>query len=111
MLARQLDVPYEEVDFLAAGINHQAWFLRFQRGEEDLYPRLREVMARPHLEQTGTNGLAADRGEHREEDRGDSIYEGGGERVRTEMMAAFGYFHTESSHHASEYVPYFRKDA
>src|SRR5690606_16574634 len=22
----------------------------------------------------------------------------------------FGYFHTESSHHASEYLPYFRKD-
>ena len=25
-------------------------------------------------------------------------------------MAAFGYFHTESSHHASEYLPYFRKN-
>jgi alpha-galactosidase len=25
-------------------------------------------------------------------------------------MAAFGYFHTESSHHASEYGPWFRKD-
>ena len=111
MLARQLGVPYDEVDFLAAGINHQAWFLRFQRGEEDLYPRLREVMARRHLEQTGTNGLTADRGEHSEEDRGDSVYEGGSERVRTEIMAAFGYFHTESSHHASEYLPYFRKDA
>ena len=33
------------------------------------------------------------------------------ERVRTEMMEAFGYFHTESSHHSSEYVPYFRKNA
>ena len=30
--------------------------------------------------------------------------------MRTEIMAAFGYFHTESSHHASEYLPYFRKD-
>jgi alpha-galactosidase len=111
MLARQLGVPYDEVDFLAAGINHQAWFLRFQRREVDLYPRLREVMACRHLEQTGTNGLTADRGEHSEEDRGDSVYEGGSERVRTEIMAAFGYFHTESSHHASEYLPYFRKDA
>nr|WP_261974953.1 hypothetical protein [Curtobacterium sp. B18] len=25
-------------------------------------------------------------------------------------MHSFGYFETESSHHASEYVPYFRKD-
>ncbi len=111
MLARQLGVPYDDVDFLAAGINHQAWFLRFQRDGEDLYPRLREVMTHRHLEQTGTNGLRADRGEHSEEDRGDSVYEGGSERVRTEIMGAFGYFHTESSHHASEYLPYFRKDA
>jgi alpha-galactosidase len=77
MLARQLGVPYDEVDFLVAGINHQAWFLRFQRGDDDLYPRLREVMTRRHLEQTVTNGLTADRGEHSEEDRGDSVYEGG----------------------------------
>jgi alpha-galactosidase len=111
MLARQLDVPYDDVEFLAAGINHQAWFLRFRRGDEDLYPRLREVMTRRHLEQTKTDRLTADRGEHSEEDRGDSIYEGGSERVRTEIMDAFGYFHTESSHHASEYLPYFRKEA
>src|SRR3712207_3860559 len=27
MLARELGVPYDEVHFVAAGINHQAWFL------------------------------------------------------------------------------------
>jgi alpha-galactosidase len=111
MLARQLGVPYEEVDFLAAGINHQAWFLRFQRGCEDLYPRLREVMAARNLAGAGGDGLAGDRGDHSDAGRRDSVYEGGQERVRTEIMAAFGYFHTESSHHASEYLPYFRKDA
>ena len=52
--------------------------------------------------------VAADRGEHSHGDREDTVYEGGQERVRTEIMAAFGYFHTESSHHASEYLPYFR---
>jgi alpha-galactosidase len=31
--------------------------------------------------------------------------------VRVELMKYFGYFVTESSGHASEYVPYFRKDA
>jgi alpha-galactosidase len=36
MLARQLDVPYDEVNYLVAGINHQAWFLRFRQGDEDL---------------------------------------------------------------------------
>jgi alpha-galactosidase len=109
MLARHLGVPYEEVRFVAAGINHQAWFLEFRRGSEDLYPRLREVMARRHLRPSDGGTPAEDRGEHSEADRGASVYEGAFERVRTEIMAAFGYFHTESSHHASEYVPYFRK--
>jgi alpha-galactosidase len=110
MLARHLGVPYDEVRYLAAGINHQAWFLEFKRGDEDLYPRLREVMKATHPPRREGDGLAEDRGEHSEANRGASVYEGGIERVRTEIMAAFGYFHTESSHHASEYLPYFRKD-
>jgi alpha-galactosidase len=111
MLARHLDVPYEEVRFRCAGINHQAWFTEFRRGDEDLYPRLRQVMQREHLPKRDVRA-ADDRGEHSDAARGASVYEGapGVERVRTELMAAFGYFHTESSHHASEYVPYFRKD-
>jgi len=111
MLARHLGVPYEDVTFRTGGINHQAWFLEFRRGDEDLYPRLREVMAHRHLAGTVSAGLAKDTGDHSGADRGDSDYEGGSEQVRTSIMAAFGYFHTESSHHASEYLPYFRKDA
>ena len=110
MLARHLDVPYEEVAFRTGGINHQAWFLEFRRDDEDLYPRLRQVMARRHLAGTPSAGLATDTGDHSDAARGDSDYEGGSEHVRTAIMAAFGYFHTESSHHASEYLPYFRKD-
>jgi alpha-galactosidase len=111
MLARHLDVPYQDVRFRCAGINHQAWFTEFRRADgEDLYPRLREVMRATHLPRREVSG-AEDRGEHSDAGRGASVYEGaaGVERVRTELMAAFGYFHTESSHHASEYVPYFRK--
>jgi alpha-galactosidase len=110
MLARALAVPYDEVRYVAAGINHQAWFLKFERGDEDLYPRLHQVMQHNHLRRRTTAHLAEDRGDHSEVKRDVSVYEGGMERVRTEMMAAFGYFHTESSHHASEYVPYFRKN-
>lgn len=115
MLARQMDVPYDEIAFICAGINHQAWFTSFRRGSEDLYPLLRETMVEHHL--SGMRAarraapLAKDTGDHSEVERGDSDYEGGAERVRTAIMDAFGYFHTESSHHASEYVPYFRKDA
>jgi len=84
MLAEWVGVPYEEVVFLCAGINHQAWFLEFRRGKEDLYPLIWEAIERPE------------------------VY--GQEPVRIEMVKHFGYFVTESSGHASEYVPYFRKN-
>jgi alpha-galactosidase len=83
MLARWIDVPYEEVVYWCAGINHQAWFLEFRRGDEDLYPLIREAIERPEIEAE--------------------------EPVRIELMKQFGYFVTESSGHASEYVPYYRK--
>jgi alpha-galactosidase len=85
MLAKWIDVPYDEVNFLCAGINHQAFFLDFRRGKEDLYPLLWEAVERP-----------------------DVMAE---EPVRTDIMKYFGYFVTESSGHASEYMPYFRKTA
>lgn len=85
MLAGWLDVPYEEVVYRCAGINHQAFFLDFRHGNEDLYPRLREIIRRDDIK--------------------------GQEPVRVELMEHFGYFVTESSGHASEYVPYFRKSA
>jgi len=110
MLARQLDVPDDEITFRVAGINHQAWFTEFRRGDEDLLPRMRETMTRRHLGRSSGSTLAPDDGDHSGK-RADNVYEGGSERVRTEIMDAFGYFHTESSHHASEYLPYFRKDA
>jgi alpha-galactosidase len=85
MLARWLDVPYDELRFVCAGINHQAFYLSLRRGDEDLYPRLREAVERPDLL--------------------------GREPVRIDLLKSFGYFVTESSGHASEYVPYFRKSA
>jgi alpha-galactosidase len=85
MLARWINVPYDEVSFICAGINHQAWFLEFNRGTEDLYPRIWAAL------------------EHKE------IM--GEEPVRGELMRNFHYFVTESSGHASEYAPYFRKTA
>jgi alpha-galactosidase len=111
MLARTLDVPYDEVNYLSAGINHQAWILKFRRGTEDLYPRLRETMNEKHVVGRAAAELAGDDGDHSEAAAAASTYEGGNEQVRTTIMNAFGYFETESSHHASEYLPYFRKNA
>jgi alpha-galactosidase len=80
-LAGDLGVPVEEIDFLAAGINHMCFYLRLRRKGEDLYPALRRLAAE---------------GRVREDDR-----------VRYEMLRRTGYFVTESSEHFAEYVPYF----
>jgi len=83
MLAGWIDVPYKEVTFRCAGINHQAFFLEFRRDETDLYPLIRAAVERPEI--------------------------AGAEPVRIDLLKYFGYFVTESSGHASEYYPYFRK--
>jgi alpha-galactosidase len=97
LLARELGIPYDEVTFDCAGVNHTAWFTTFRRGDEDLIPRIREVMRARHVD--GTEPLLP-----RSDDPYESI-----ERVRAELMMLTGYFHTESSHHASEYWAWFRK--
>jgi alpha-galactosidase len=82
-LARDIGVPLAEIDYLCAGINHMAFYLRFERNGRDLYPLLHRVI---------------------EEDRVPPH-----NRVRYEMLQRLGYFVTESSEHFSEYVPWFIK--
>lgn len=83
-LAQDLGVPYREIDYLAAGINHMAFYLRFERDGVDLYPQLRAIADDP-ARVPATN------------------------RVRYEILRRFGYFVTESSEHFAEYVPWFVK--
>jgi alpha-galactosidase len=82
-LARDLGVPKEDVDYLVAGINHMAFYLKFSSHGEDLYPRLRQVIAEGRV--------PADN------------------RVRYDMLTRLGYFVTESSEHFAEYVPWYIK--
>ncbi|NLG99579.1 MAG: alpha-glucosidase/alpha-galactosidase [Chloroflexi bacterium] len=86
-LAQDINVPIEEINYLCAGINHMAFYLRFERktenGVEDLYPRLRQVVAEGRVPDWN--------------------------RVRYEMLNRLGYFVTESSEHFAEYTPYFIK--
>ncbi len=82
-LARDIDVPIEEINYLCAGINHVAFYLKFERNGQDLYPLIRQVV---------------------EEDRVPD-----NNRVRYEMFTRLGYFVTESSEHFAEYVPWFIK--
>jgi alpha-galactosidase len=83
--------------YLCAGINHQAWFLEFKhQGKsalEEMTDRINEYTA----------------GTVEAENDSDDLYGGGHEQVRAAIMKLTGYFQTESSHHASEYLPYFRK--
>jgi alpha-galactosidase len=84
-LARDIGVPPEEIEYLCAGINHMAFYLRFERSGEDLYPLIRQVIS---------DGRVPD-----------------WNRVRYEMLTRLGYFVTESSEHFSEYCPHFiRRD-
>jgi len=85
LLAEWIKTPYDDVIFFCAGINHQAFFLEFRTKEEDLYPKIFAAVEEP------------------------AIY--GQEPVRIDLLKYFGYFVTESSGHASEYAPYFRKSA
>ncbi|MFD1930049.1 MULTISPECIES: alpha-glucosidase/alpha-galactosidase [Nonomuraea] len=79
-LASLVGMPEEEVSFVTAGANHQAFVLKFEHKGQNLYPALDEVIAGdPELRRT----------------------------VRVEMYRRFGYFPTESSEHGSEYLPWF----
>lgn len=82
-LADYVGVPKDEIRYWTAGINHMAWYLKLEHRGQDLYPRLREAMSDPE------------------------IYEK--DAIRFEIFKHFGLFVTESSHHMSEYVPYFRR--
>ena len=82
-LAHDINVPIDEINYVCAGINHIAFYTRFERNGEDLYPQIRKV-----LEQNKQPSWNL---------------------VRYEIFKRFGYFVTESSEHFSEYVPWFIK--
>jgi alpha-galactosidase len=82
-LAYDLGIPVEEIDYKCAGINHMAFYTRFEHRGEDLYPRLRTIYDEGRAPKWNL--------------------------VRYEMFRRLGYFVTESSEHFSEYTPYFIK--
>jgi alpha-galactosidase len=82
-LANDIGVPIEEIDYVCAGINHMAFYLKFERDGVDLYPELQRVYAEGRAPM-------------------DNL-------VRYEMLRRLGYFVTESSEHFAEYVPWFIK--
>jgi alpha-galactosidase len=84
MLARWIGVEDEnEVSYLCAGINHQAFYLEYKVNGADAYPRIREAVSKPEIYNE--------------------------EIVRNEMFRHLDYYVTESSGHNSEYNAWFRK--
>ncbi|OQR65560.1 alpha-glucosidase/alpha-galactosidase [Streptomyces maremycinicus] len=79
-LAELVKVPYDEISYQAAGVNHQAWVLRFEHQGRSLYPKLDELIA--------SDGQLR-------------------RRVRVDMYRRLGYYPTETSEHSSEYVPWY----
>lgn len=84
LISSYVGVAKEEIDFLAAGINHMAWFLKLEKDGKDLYPIFRENIEKPEYYIN--------------------------DKVRVETARHFGYFMTESSGHLSEYLYWFRKN-
>jgi len=84
MLAKWIGAPIEEITYTCAGINHMAWYLKYEWKGEDAYPLIHKaVTERPEVYNE--------------------------EIVRNEMFLALDHYVTESSGHNSEYNWWFRK--
>ena len=93
-LANDLGENINNIDYDCAGINHVAFYTRFEKRHadgqmEDLYPRLKALV---ETRDYGVN------------------YDGCTNHVRYEMLKRLGYFVTESSEHFAEYNPWFIKN-
>ncbi|MDY0092717.1 MAG: alpha-galactosidase [Candidatus Vecturithrix sp.] len=83
MLADWIGASMSEITYTCAGINHQAWYLKYERSGKDAYPQIREAVSKPEIYNE--------------------------EIVRNEMFLHLDYYVTESSGHNSEYNAWFRK--
>lgn len=94
-LATDLQLPHQELDYLVAGINHLAFYLKLEHQGRGLYPDLYAFMESPRFPPKRPVVGGAAMVDH----------------TRYELMRQTGYFVTESSEHLAEYLPYFIKTA
>jgi alpha-galactosidase len=108
LLARYAEIPYEEMEWECAGINHLAWFTSLKHNGENLYEKvLYEKFGRELAEaiQEYDQGItSSDSRDHNDQEQWKHR-----DLVRKDMCVNFGAFITESSGHLSEYLPYYRK--
>jgi len=83
-IAQALGVPFEELEYIAAGINHQTWFIKVAHKGVDLTDKVLDAFKNnPELMKR--------------------------EPLRIDVLERFGYYSTESNGHLSEYLPWYRK--
>jgi alpha-galactosidase len=90
-LAGDLGVPAGEVHAVFAGLNHLCWLLDLRRGSEDLYPRLRELVA----ERAG--GI----------DAPSTNLEGVHLAISADLMRTFGRYPAPGDRHVSEFFSWY----
>ena len=83
-IAHAFGIPFKELEYVAAGINHQTWFIKVTHKGIDLTDKVLEAFKR-------TPDLVAS------------------EPLRIDVLERFGYYSTESNGHLSEYLPWYRK--
>ena len=89
-IAKYVQIPYEELYYSVAGLNHQSWFLELKWHGEDLYPRLKEMFKDPDVFS-----------------KPNSPYKSS-DITEVEMMQTFGYF-SSGGGHLTISLPYFRR--
>ena len=105
MLAKDLGEKIEDIEYLCVGINHMAFYQKFEKKSndgpnEDLYPRLKII-----ADKIVNDEKLSSRSEKINHESDKILHE----KVRYEILRRFGYFVTESSEHFAEYVPWFIK--
>lgn len=83
-IAGAFGVPYEELEYVCAGINHQTWFTKVSHKGVDLTDGILDAFKKSEALMKG-------------------------EPLRIDVLERFGYYSTESNGHLSEYLPWYRK--
>ena len=94
-IAGDLGVPPTEVHAVFAGLNHLCWLLDLRHGDEDLYPRLRELVA----ERAGGPDAAS------------TSREGVHLSVSADLMRTFGRYPAPGDRHVSEFFAWYLRGA
>jgi alpha-galactosidase len=89
-ISRYAQIPFNELYYTVAGLNHFAWFIELRWHGKDLYPRLRETFRDPavYLKHNSPVGHV--------------------DLVEVEALQTFGYF-TSGGGHLTLSLPYFRR--